>query len=666
MTIQEIERRLRMAAPDEPAVLPPLMLPLGLEPRRVGATGVGLRTGWAASPASMRLGIAVLLLLGLLVGAIATGTLRLEQLRGPFTPPGVFAGRGMELTYPDTWVRLTPDDPFGSGPSMIALLVSSTGVDGCALDELDHPTPPPAYPSGDVWIGEVQTGTISDDPDRMYACLIRQPMAPGETRLIVSVGKPQIIGVGPFGDFAEPFLDPAMAEWEAGALGDVVTPVSEKLADMPAWLVVRPSSVVPGADEVRTWVVASPAQGPWPIVYVQAVIRGPDLEALREQADAIARSLRFDDPRPLLADEGRDAALARAIDDIDRGERQWQRGGRHLGCLPRTPGTRDATITSGPGGRLAEPLAVTCTTAVERTDLRLWRATLTISWTAQHGAPAGRWSASALFDGDGTLHGWAFGERGDETVAFPGSMAAQLPPPGRPPVLAPGTLVVVLAPGSDAAVIDVDTALLPPGGWLSLNAGDHAVILSGPERWDGRDWYLASTSGPLAGDVGWLGAEADGRPLLTAAGPWCPPVLDATELAYVPPEARPLCAGDGEITLGPVQVEVIDWHGEVPVGSPEWLARPPLLALHADGIGGLDRSLPAVVAPALTVPLPPGGWAVVTGHYGDPASAGCRWPWRDDTPRGPIPADVHARWCADQFVITGFVPVAAPSVTPVP
>ena len=146
-------------------------------------------------------------------------------------------------------------------------------------------------------------------------------MAPGEVRVVVSQSAPQRIQVGPFGDFEESFLDPS---FDAGALfvpGED-NGFTDEVGGMPARLVTRDHSAMPGADEVRAWIVATP-DAPGSLWYVVAALKGPDLESGRADADAMARSLAFSSLPPALTPAGRDEALARAIDSRDREYRQY-------------------------------------------------------------------------------------------------------------------------------------------------------------------------------------------------------------------------------------------------------------------------------------------------------------------------------------------------------
>ena len=57
------------------------------------------------------------------------------------------------------------------------------------------------------WTWATSKASIPYLEDRIYACLIEQPLEPGEIRIVVSRDRPQAIGVGPIGDFAGDWLD---------------------------------------------------------------------------------------------------------------------------------------------------------------------------------------------------------------------------------------------------------------------------------------------------------------------------------------------------------------------------------------------------------------------------------------------------------------------------
>jgi hypothetical protein len=649
MTIDELERRLRIPAPDEPAMLPPLLLPMHLATERLAERRIDLRLGSRRRTMPMVLLGTALLLVATLVTALLVGALRLEQVRDALPIPGMYTGRGITLDYPDDWTVFTPRGPLSTSGAWVALIAGNRAVDGCEPDSeavaRNSPPPQPEPSDGVVNLGG-QQGVIFSLEDRIYACLIEQPLVPGEVRLVVSRDRPQAIGVGPIGDFTGSWLAPN-PDVGAPVLVSGETGFTETVGDMPARLIVRDRSVVPGAEELRTWFVAIPrsADALW---WVQAVMRGPDLAALEAEVDAIARSLAFDEAPMPLAEAERDAAVAAAIDSVDRAMRQYP-GRRFLGCMPRTPGSATATISDGPRGRLARPLRVTCTTTVDSNDLRLWTATLEVAWDASGGVAAGRWARQLLLDGEGNVQMETDLAPGTgEPLAFPGDPSA-VDDTTETPTFSPGDLVRSIGSGAGSAFNDVDSTRLPPEPHLFAEPGDLLVILSGPATYDDRDFYLADDGA----EVGWVGAEAKGRALLAPATALCPSSLDVTELTYVSALERRRCV-TGEVTLGPVQagrVELDPSWGEVE-SDPAWLAGEPGWALFGEPAGDrLDAGLPVVLAPGLEE-LPSDGWLVVRGHFDDPASAGCTTSYPAEWDRPPLPPEAETRRCLERFVVT--------------
>jgi hypothetical protein len=657
MTVDEIERRLRLPAPDEPLSLPALLLPVRVDTAAFPDRSIDLRLGRQQRRMPLVLLGTVLLLVAALVGAVLAGAFRLEQLRDALPIPGMYTGRGITFDYPDDWTRLTPHDPFGNSGSAVALIVGNREVEGCEPDSEDvarnTPAPQPtAAEDGITYIPE-QDGAIFALEDRVYACLIEQPLEPGEARIVVSSERPQAIGVGPFGDFK--------GLWQpASELGGPVevsadSGFTETIGEMPAQLVVRDRSVVPQAEQLRTWFVAVPksADSLW---WIQAVMRGPDLPALESQVDDVVRSLTFDDLPAPLDEADREVALERAVDAIDRSMREYP-GRRFLGCLPRTADSVRTTILDGPRGRLREPLEVTCTTTVLDSDLRVWEATLVVEWAGGPNQEAGRWARQILFDVDGTVQRETDLEPGTgEGMAFPGDPSTA-DVPSVVPVFQPGDLAMSVGAGAQSAVYDVEMTLLPPEPHLFVEVGGLVSIVSGPETYDGRDFYMADNGF----EVGWVGAEAKGDVVLAPAAPSCPPVIDVTELAYMTTLERHLCVS-GQVSLAPVQAKHLDLD---PMWSqiearPAWLAAEPTWKLFGNGgAEGIDVGLPVALDPGLT-DLPTDGWLTVTGHFDDPASATCTVTYPEDwNPAGGSP-EVQTRRCQERFVVTSATPTEAP------
>ncbi len=658
MTFEEIERRLRLPAPDEPAMLPALVLPVRVSTAALSDRTIDLRLGRRQRRVPLVLLAAMLLLATAVAGALLVGALRIEQLRDALPIPGVYGGRGITVDFPDDWQRLTPHDPFGNSGSWVALIVGNRAVAGCEprseAVERNSPAPQPtAAEDGVVYLGD-QTGVIFHLEDRIYACLIERPLEPGEVRIVVSRDRPQAIAVGPFGDFEGSYLAPN-PEVGGPVLVSAETGFTETIGQMPARLIVRDRSVVPGAEQLRTWLVAVPdsAESLW---WVQAVLRGPDLPALEAQVDAVARSLTFDEVPVRLAAADRDVALAAAIDEVDRQMRAYP-GRRVLDCLPRTADSLIATIVDGPRGRLSAPLEVTCTTSVDEVDLRAWSATIEVAWAATGDAPAGRWARQILFDAGGRmLQETDLSPGTGEAAAFPGD-PGDVRVPSEIPTFRPGDLVRSVGAGAGTAFYDVDTTLLPPEPHLFAEPGTTVVILSGPEKYDGRDFYLADNGS----EIGWVGAEAKGMAVLVAAEATCPAVIDVVELAYLSSLERHLCVS-GEITLGPVQAGQPERDPGLDQleASPTWLSTEPRWALYGEGgRDGIDVGLPVALGPSLS-DLPTDGWLTVTGHFDDPASATCVVTYPEDWNPGSGLPDVQARRCLERFVVTSAVSTEGP------
>lgn len=678
MLSREIERRLRLPAPDEPAVLPALILPTA----RQAGEGVRLRRRDGRYPTrigfgDLRLVFAVLALLTVMISAIAIGALRLDRLPNPFDSNGHFGARGVTLDYPKNWHVVAELSSFNDQGGWTTLILSNTGVDGCSSDQVGAETIPPPVPSGDnVVDGGNQTGAINAVEDRIFACVMGKPLAEGEIRLVLMRGYPQRIGIGPI----EPFDAVAWFGREAPAGGGAFVLPSEAdgwtttIDGMPAKLVVETTSIAPGAEEVRTWGVFGP-EAFGDLWFVRATMRGPDLEALRAQSDMIAFSLKFDSHPPVLDEATRDVALSRAIDDLDR-ETRATRGSDFYGCFPRSPGAQAALIDDrlyeyGPDGPLAEPVPVTCTTTVEPTKVGMWHATLVVSWAAGDGYEAGEWGWELYFPADGG--GGAQGQMAaPDALRWPGTVG-ELPPPLTEPLVIPiGSIVEVLPPGVDQSGPVIQAV------WQSSDAPDlhdHIAIdarpgyryhvIDGPISVAGFEWYLVEwqhgTS--FGAEYVWLPATDGVRPLIRIVDPTCPSTARGiSDLLALLPAERVLCFGDRDLTLGPTIVSLVEENpgGEVE-GSPAWLAKDPLWRLYGSGgPDGLDGSLVFAIDPSLGETVPTGTWLTVHGHFDDPASTTCVRTFPDGWGGIPEAPDMQRWRCRELFVITSFETRSAP------
>ncbi len=673
MNSQDIERRLRLPAPDEPAVLPALILPsrpsagFGAVRGRVRVGAAGQSTG-IMSP---RLALALLALVVAMVAAIASGALRLERVPTPLDPDGTYTGRGIEITYPKEWVRLTADDPLNASGASVALIVANADVAGCSESELPPSTLGVAQPTEGSPDGPAVPQSNGPVEDRTLACLVGKSMAPGTIRLVVSQGIPQTVGVGPIESF-----DPK--DWGGivpgvsytGGFGGFLVPNevegwTESIDGMPAKLVVTEGPTPIGADETRTWAVAQPGRLDAPL-FIRATLRGPDIEALRLQADAVAQSLRFDEKPPALDEARRDAALARAIDSVDREYRQYL-GSRMFDCFPRTAGERALQLEDGPGGRLPNPVAVTCRTTVERTPILLWRATLFVAWPARNGYPAGEWGYELYFGAEGPTA--AQGQLSGE-VAFPGTR--ELPPLLTEPLIIPvGSIVELLPPGIDQgsaayrSIYERPNAVIGETVVTDGQAGRRFLVLDGPLLNDGTDWYLVDTAQGtfLPSGLAWIPGTDGERPLLRVVEPSCPSgKVTVVDLLILIPEERLQCFGNTEITLDPVMASLAPEDQVRGVeGTPAWLARDTRWRLFgAGGAEGVDGALPVAITPALGDTLPTNVWLSVRGHFDDAAASSCRRSFPEEWGVPDEPPSIQTMRCRQLFVATSLERREAP------
>jgi hypothetical protein len=251
-------------------------------------------------------------------------------------------------------------------------------------------------------------------------------------------------------------------------------------------------------------------------------------------------------------------------------------------------------------------------------------------------------------------------------VLHPNDVPPELPgdrtliePPREAVALTPGDLALSIGAGAGASFYDMETTLLPPEPYLHMEAGDLAVILSGPEQYDGRDFYFARK----VHEFGWIGSQTRGRDVvLVPVKPLCPDgEPDVLDLMYMSPHERWRCY-PGDLVLGPVQTARVapegSW-GDVR-SDPSWLAAGPSWRLFGeDGPEVGDPGIPVVLAPEIEK-LPADEWLIVRGHFDDPASRTCSMvvPEQWNTPSPP--EDVAVSRCQERFVVTGFEPTTAP------
>lgn len=136
---------------------------------------------------------------------------------------------------------------------------------------------------------------------------------------------------------------------------------------------------------------------------IHAAMRGPDLDPLRAQVEALVASLRYDpSPVPLPTGAAGETAMREAVART-LGSLASEYAG--YGVFPTEPGTsRQCRVTQEPQGpELLRALDATCSTDVEATPLQLWKMTLTISWPATDAQAAGAQVRTTWLAPDGSV-----------------------------------------------------------------------------------------------------------------------------------------------------------------------------------------------------------------------------------------------------------------------
>ena len=211
---------------------------------------------------------------------------------------------------------------------------------------------------------------------------------------------------------------------------------TEHIDGMPAVLNTEGPPGWTGKDQGRTWRIGNPLDlRGW--YTFSAAMRGPDIAELQADVDAVARSLRYRERAPTLTTDPTAiaATLRRALDRLDRDGRVSYHT-RFYACFPRTSGASStATITDGIGGPLAGPLEVTCSVAIEPTNMGFWQLTLSVSWRSGPGYKAGVFEENVYVDVDGRE--WL--AKITKSAEFPATRAVATPRPASTPIiLAPG------------------------------------------------------------------------------------------------------------------------------------------------------------------------------------------------------------------------------------
>jgi len=664
-TIADIERRLRFAAPDEPAVLPPLIL--GAEAASLRRPSVRLR-GRADGRRDARLAYALLALLLAAALTVAVGALRLLERPDPLATacnPIIAGAEGcLPVVVPDGWVNLGEgqfqagefSEP-GLGYAFVQQVLASAPLGAC-------PTPggpfPEAVPSGSGEEVEVPLPT----PDAGLACL-RAADLPENAVRIVTIRGSRILGgdavTGGIPDLSEPT---AAAGW------------TETVDGRPARL-----TIVPGADggpaETRIWDVL------WPgslesILRIRADIAGPDLDGGRAKAKQVVDAVEFNWDVPPL-DEGKaNEVLKGVLDQLDRGARESAHSDLYS-CFPRETGHAEGVIRGSEAGPFAAPLGVTCSSRIEPSVAGVWRISLDVTWEAGAGY-AGDTLQMAFFSSGQRYGMGGIDMSGGYTTSLAGRTADwdqpefswfpnaghELPEPLTGSLsIPPGSLAQILWPGEGLAAEAGagDDALYP-----SI-VGTRVWVLEGPTVVDGEEWYRVQAGTGFPPETGWMRGTRDGRPQLEVMQPECPSTdgISVGDITWLTSAERVACFGDRTLAIdrGVFRFEAgygnTECMGEDNVlgpcptaaGEGGWIAGFPTWSLF--GAGGPEGPEPGLLVwldPGVSAPAD-GQAARVQGHFDDDAADSCRRVENEFFPNGAGgDEELKALVCRERFVIT--------------
>ena len=190
-----------------------------------------------------------------------------------------------------------------------------------------------------------------------------------------------------------------------------------------------------------------------------------------------------------------------------------------------------------------------------------------------------------------------------------------------------------------------------------LEAPQLLYVADGPAPADGFDWYLvqpfsydAPVSPPVP--VGWVAAAGrDGEPWIAARDLGCPPP-DLDSIARLSDIGRLACFGNQEISLQ--GIHDVCFANDTSTAEPAWLLSTGCTLRHANytpgATGGFGPFVMRVRELAANATSLVGTWVYVTGHFDDPAAAGCAPDAVDGEP--PLPPELWELRCRTEFVAT--------------
>jgi hypothetical protein len=315
--------------------------------------GSNVRLGFAAA--------AVLLLVAVVLVPLAIGTrpnLVADTSHAPTpAPTGLahFDRDGLAFDYPAAWTATV------SGQNMRYVAILDYVGTGSGLATCVPLTPGP----NDQFI----SGTF---------CEHNVTVGPGQVIVELSLpGGP--VHLGPIDPSDPSALDPAGKYVTVGGLPAIFSEGS-------------------AADAATTldWTLSVPGQlGSRYQIHVE--MKGPGLDLMRAQVEALVASLQYDPLVPVLkaVDGPRIAAIGLA---------KAAANDPSFACFPTIPGTSvAATVLQFPMySPLHKPLPVTCSTQIAPNAIGLWKMTLTESWTAASDRSAGSLTTTLWLAPDGT------------------------------------------------------------------------------------------------------------------------------------------------------------------------------------------------------------------------------------------------------------------------
>jgi hypothetical protein len=243
-------------------------------------------------------------------------------------------------------------------------------------------------------------------------CTTKWSLGPGTIALRFEVS-PRIIGPRP--EYLWTGREAVEGPEIPGAEALMIDGLPARFAKSTTDSVPYSSETVPGATEVLWWGLTSQEQFSFGYSIV-AGIEGPNVAALEAQAKALVASIHYV-PEPIMLptdptaiDQVRQAALEAALAQ-QKGMSSNKDYGHAWDCFPTVVGaSRKATITTTPStGPLTKPLLVTCTVeSMVPTVMQGWTLTLSQSWDAGPGYPAGKAYEVEVLNDQGQVWEWGW------------------------------------------------------------------------------------------------------------------------------------------------------------------------------------------------------------------------------------------------------------------